>query len=107
MKDTEINIQVSLDENNIPDKIIWNAPDGGIENAETEALMLSVWDKANQEALRIDLWGKEMPVQDMKIFLHQTLVSLSQTYRRATGEDDIANWMEDFAEDFAFKSKIK
>lgn len=107
MKKTEIKIQVELDENHIPEKISWHAPDGGVENQETQAVMLSVWDAAQKEALRIDLWGKEMPVTDMKIFLHQVLVSISHTYRRATGEDDIAEWMEDMAEEFAMKSKIK
>lgn len=107
MKETEINIHVTLDENHIPEKISWNAPDGGVTNQETQALILSVWDQKAREALRIDLWGKEMAVQDMKIFLHQMLVSLAQTYQRATGEDDVAAWMGEMAEEFAVKSAIK
>ena len=32
MKKSQITINVELDENHIPEKINWNAPDGGIEN---------------------------------------------------------------------------
>ena len=58
-------------------------------------------------ALRIDLWTKEMPVDQMKIFLHQILVSLSNTYERATGEEDVAQWMEEMAEEFTQKATIR
>jgi hypothetical protein len=30
--------------------------------------------------MRIDLWTKEMPVDEMKIFFHQTLVAMSDTF---------------------------
>ena len=107
MKKTQITIDIELDENNVPEKMTWNAEDGGIEKEETKATMISVWDDAKKEALRIDLWTKEMPVDDMKMFLHQILISLSNTYERATGEEDVAQWMEEMAEEFAQKAAIK
>lgn len=107
MKNTQITINVELDENHVPEKLSWNAQDGGIENQETKATMISVWDDKKFEALRIDLWTKEMPVDQMKMFIHQTFVSLGHTYQRATGEDDVADKIQEFAEDFAFMSKIK
>lgn len=107
MRTTNINIRVELDENQVPDKIFWNAEDGGIENEETKATMISVWDDAKKEALRIDLWTKDMPVDDMKMFLHQILLSISHTYEKATGEEDVAQWLEDTAETFAVKAAIK
>ncbi|WKS94400.1 gliding motility protein GldC [Riemerella columbina] len=107
MRKTQITINVELDENHIPEKITWNAQDGGIEAQETKATMISVWDDQALEALRIDLWTKEMPVDHMKRFFHQILISLGHTYQRATGEDDVAAWMEEMAEEFAVKSAIK
>lgn len=107
MKKTQITIDIELDENNVPEKMTWNAEDGGIEKEETKATMISVWDDAKKEALRIDLWTKDMPVDDMKMFLHQILISLSNTYERATGEEDVAAWIEEMAEEFAQKSAIK
>ncbi|ACU08233.1 gliding motility protein GldC [Flavobacteriaceae bacterium 3519-10] len=107
MRKTQITIDVELDENHIPERMLWNAQDGGIEAQETKATMISVWDDKNMEALRIDLWTKDMPVDQMKMFLHQILVSLSSTYQRATGEDDVAAWIEQMAEEFAAKSAIK
>ena len=107
MKKTQITIDIELDENHVPEKITWNAEDGGIEKEETKATMISVWDDKKMEALRIDLWTKEMPVDQMKMFLHQILISMSHTYQRATGEEDVAAWMEEIAEEFAQRSAIK
>ena len=78
-----------------------------MEKEETKATMISVWDDKKMEALRIDLWTKDMPVDQMKMFLHQILVSMSNTYERATGEDDVAAWMLEMAEEFANRSAIK
>jgi gliding motility-associated protein GldC len=107
MRKTKITIDVELDENHVPEKMTWNAEDGGIQHQETKAIMVSVWDEKAMEALRIDLWTKDMPVDHMKRFYHQIIVSLGQTYLRATGEEDVSHWLEEVAEDFAVKSAIK
>ena len=107
MRKTQITIDVELDENHIPETMTWNAQDGGIEAQETKATMISVWDDKAMEALRIDLWTKDMPVDQMKMFLHQILVSLANSYERATGEEDVAKRMEEMAEEFAAKSAIR
>ena len=107
MRKTQITIDVELDENHIPENMTWNAEDGGIEKQQTKATMISVWDDVKSEALRIDLWTKDMTVDHMKMFIHQVLLSLSNTYERATGEEDVAEWMEQMAEEFAAKSAIK
>jgi gliding motility-associated protein GldC len=70
---SKIELNVELDENRVPEKLSWTAQDGGISNEEAKAMMLSVWDDKAKEMLRIDLWTKDMPVDDMKIFFHQTL----------------------------------
>lgn len=107
MRKTQITIDVELDDNHIPEKMTWNAQDGGIESQPTKATMISVWDDKTMEALRIDLWTKDMPLDQMKMFIHQILVSLGQTYGRASGEEDVAAWMEEMAEEFAVKSAIR
>lgn len=107
MKKTQITIDVELDENHIPEKMFWNAEDGGIAKQETKATMISVWDEKALEALRIDLWTKDMPLDQMKMFIHQILASLGNTYLRASGEEDVAKWLGDIAEEFAIKSAIK
>lgn len=107
MRKTKITIDVELDENHVPEKMTWNAEDGGTSKQETKATMISVWDDKAMEALRIDLWTKDMPVDQMKRFFHQILVSLGDTYLRATGEEDVTEWMHEMAEEFAVKSAIK
>ena len=104
---SEININIELDENRVPEKLNWTAKDGGVENEETKAMFLSVWDSKNKESLRIDLWTKDMPVDEMKIFFHQTLVSMSETYHRATQDEKMSATMKDFCDYFAEKLEIR
>lgn len=102
-KKSEINIEVVTDANHVPEEIIWSAQDGNIYKEDAKALMLSVWDSKAQETLRIDLWTKDMPVDEMKKFFHQTLVSMKETYFRATQDDKMRDTMGDFCDYFAEK----
>jgi len=102
-----IELTVELDENRIPEKLQWSAQDGGIVNEEAKAMMLSVWDHKNQESLRIDLWTKDMPVDEMKLFFHQTLVTMAETFNRATQDEKMTETMKDFCDYFAEKLELK
>tara|TARA_R110000850_G_scaffold203228_1_gene329497 strand:- start:113790 stop:114125 length:336 start_codon:yes stop_codon:yes gene_type:complete len=104
---SKIEIEVSLDENKVPEKMHWSAPDGGIFKEESKAVLLSVWDSKNKESLRIDLWTKDMPVDEMKIFFHQTLSAMADTFERATNDDKMSATMRDFTEYFAEKLELK
>ncbi|MFD0835230.1 gliding motility protein GldC [Mariniflexile aquimaris] len=104
---SKIELNVELDENRIPEKLFWTAEDGGITNEEAKAMMLAVWDSKAQETLRIDLWTKDMPVDEMKVFFHQTLVAMSDTFNRATQDEKMTATMKDFCDYFAEKLEIK
>ncbi|KAA2215892.1 MULTISPECIES: gliding motility protein GldC [Maribacter] len=107
LHESEITLKVGLDENRVPETLSWSAQDGGIDNEEAKAMLLSVWDSKNQESLKIDLWTKDMPVDEMKVFFHQTLVSLSDTFMRATQDEKMTATMKDFCDYFAEKLELK
>ncbi|QRM89279.1 gliding motility protein GldC [Lacinutrix sp. WUR7] len=104
---SKIELNIELDENRVPEKLVWTAEDGGISEQEAKAMMLSVWDSKTQEMLRIDLWTKDMPVDEMKIFFHQTLVAMSDTFNRATQDEKMTATMKDFCDYFAEKLELK
>ena len=104
---SEIKIIVELDENRVPEKLTWSAQDGGVQQEEAKAMMLSIWDSKVQETLRIDLWTKEMPVDEMKQFFHQTLVAMADTFQRATQDEKMTDTMKDFCDYFAEKMELK
>ena len=104
---SEIKIVVELDENRVPEKLTWSAQDGDVEQEEAKAMMFSVWDSKVQETLRIDLWTKDMPVDEMKLFFHQTLVAMADTFQRATQDEKMADTMKDFCDYFAEKLELK
>ena len=103
---SEININIDLDENKVPEKLQWSAPDGGVENEEAKAIFLNVWDHDKRESLRIDLWTKDMPLDDMKIFFHQTLSAMADTFERATNDEKMSATMRDFCDYFAEKLEL-
>lgn len=107
MKTSEIKINIKLDQNNVPEKLNWTATDGGVNNEEAKTVLLSIWDPKTKETLRIDLWTKDMPVDEMKIFFHQTLVAMTDTFQRATGDDKMTATMTDFCDYFAEKLELK
>lgn len=104
---SEIKLKVGLDENRVPEELTWSAEDGGLDNEEAKAMMLSVWDSKNQESLKIDLWTKDMPVDEMKVFFHQTLVTMSDTFFKATQDEKMTATMKDFCDYFAEKLELK
>ena len=104
---SKIELNVELDENRVPEKLNWSAQDGGIDNEEAKAIMLSVWDSNAQETLKIDLWTKDMPIDEMKLFFHQTLVTMSDTFMRATQDEKMTATMKDFCDYFAEKLELK
>jgi gliding motility-associated protein GldC len=103
---SEIKFLIDLDENRVPEKLQWSAEDGGVNQQEAKAIMLSIWDNKAQETLRIDLWTKDMPVDEMKKFFHQTLVAMSDTFQRATDDQKMTDTMKDFCEYFAEKMEL-
>ena len=104
---SKIELFIELDENKVPEKLFWTATEGGIVNEESKAMLLSVWDNKAKEALRIDLWTKDMPVDEMKLFFYQTLVSMSDTFNRATQDEKMTATMKDFCDYFAEKLELK
>ncbi|GIM59325.1 gliding motility protein GldC [Capnocytophaga canimorsus] len=105
-KTSDIQLSVTLDENRVPEKIFWNAQDGGVTQQEARAMFLSVWDHKAKETLRIDLWTKDMSVDEMKQFFHQTLFTMADTFYRATDDEKMTQTMKDFCEYFAEKMEL-
>ncbi len=104
---SKIEFTVGLDENKIPEALSWTAEDGGVKNAESKAMLISVWDNQAKETMKIDLWTKDMPVDEMKQFFHQTLVSMANTFKTATNDEKMSATMHDFCDYFAEKLDLK
>jgi len=108
MNKSTITIDVMTDENRVPDSIAWKATDTSADNAQkAKAMMISFWDGAEKAALRIDLWTKDMMVDEMADFFFQTLMTMADTYGRATKYTEQVEEMKTFARQFYEKFKEK
>lgn len=104
---SEIRLAVRLDDGGVQ-SIAWeadDAPEPGLQAAE--AMILALWDAERRNAMRIDLWTPRMSVDDMNDFVYQTLLSLADTYRNATGNDDLMVEMKAFARTFAERAAAR
>jgi gliding motility-associated protein GldC len=94
MKQSTIKFEIDLDDNNIPDGIRWEATDKPEEGfSETKAISIALWDQQQKNTLRIDLWTKDMPVDDMKRFYVECIGGLSQSVLNSTGDEFMSNEM--------------
>lgn len=109
-KKSIISIDVSLDEQHVPEKIEWNATDSSADRLnKAKAMMLAFWDGQEKIAMRIDLWTKEMMVDEMADFFFQTMMTMADSFQRATPYHDLSNDMRTFATAFykKFEEKLK
>jgi len=98
---SKITFHVKLDEERIPETIAWEASDSGMAGVKPcNAIMTSIWDPKENTTLRIDLWTKDMLVDDMKRFFYENFVTMADTYLRATNDNENANSIKRFAEEF-------
>jgi gliding motility-associated protein GldC len=103
-----ININVHLDNQNLPEHIDWSASGSAEqEPQQAKAFMASFWDPKERTALRMDLWTKKMMVDEMNDFFFQTMMTMADTYVRATRNEDLANEFKEFARNFRKKAEEK
>jgi gliding motility-associated protein GldC len=92
MKKSNINFSIQLDDNNVPEKIQWDAsekPEAG--PSETKSISVALWDHKDKNTLRIDLWTKDMPVLEMKRFYIDCIGGIAQSILSSTGDEFMSN----------------
>lgn len=104
MRESDINFHIGLDEENIPETITWSASDKEVPGAEyTKGILLSIFDNATQETLRMDIWTKEMTVDEMKKFVINSIGGMATTIENATGDRDMAGKMHELCRELVKK----
>jgi len=101
MQESKITIDVILDKDKVPEQIHWKASDSTADMAQkAKAMMLAFWDGTDKSALRIDLWTKDMMVDEMGDFFYQTFMTMADTYNRATKHEELVDQIKEFAKVF-------
>ena len=104
MNESSIKIDVLLDPDKIPQQISWSATDSTSETAQkAKAMCIAFWDAADKSVLRIDLWTKDMMVDEMADFYYQIFTTMADTYERATKQTELTADIKKFAKQFIAK----
>ena len=96
-----IQLTIDLDNDDLPTRIEWQASD--THNAgpsQAQSVMLSMWDSQQKTTAAIDLWSKDMTVEEMDLFFYQVIHKMANTYLRATNNADIAKLIHEFGDKF-------
>lgn len=92
MRTTDIKLTVTLDADNVPTKITWDATDKPADAvAATKSFSLGIWEAEQNNTLRIDLWTVDMMMGEMRRFFLQNLAGMADTLKRATGDETTYN----------------
>ena len=101
MKESNINITVQLDDDKVPQQINWSASGSTAEEPqEAKAMFIAFWDSIDKTAMRIDLWTKDMMMDEMADFYFQVFTTMADTFQRATKHDTLTNDIKTFALEF-------
>ena len=105
MKQT-LKFEVELDENNLPNSIKMLEEKASNSSIDLKALLIAGWDAKRKETLRVDIWTKDMPVNDMFIMCHQNMMGMATSLEKSTGQNKLANALRDYCDFFAKETKI-
>lgn len=98
----KITLTVDLDKDRVPTRLAWQASDAtDPEPTPCQLAMLSFWDGDSKTTAAIDLWTREMTVEDMNRHVYQVIHKLADTYGRATQDQEAATVIHQFGEEFA------
>ncbi|MDQ6757876.1 MAG: gliding motility protein GldC [Bacteroidota bacterium] len=101
MNQSSIKIDVLLNPDKVPQQITWSATDSNADMVQkAKAMCIAFWDPADKTALRIDLWTKDMMVDEMADFFYQMFSTMADTYERATKQKELSADIKNFAKDF-------
>ena len=107
MKKSMIAFEIDLDQNNLPEKITWRASDSDNTENSTKAIAISLWDPIQSNTMKIDLWTKDMRIDEMDKFLVDTLGGLAQSMLTATGDSYISKSITDLCDNLVSHIKNK
>ena len=90
MKKSEIRFSIALDDNKVPEAISWSATDAGPDIHFAKAINIALWDREQAGTMKIDLWTKDMPVDEMKRFVVDNIGSMAENIVTATDDKEMA-----------------
>jgi gliding motility-associated protein GldC len=96
----EIRLTVDLDADSVATRIEWQAAEAPGGAAPCQSMMLSLWDSEKKTTAAIDLWTRDMTIDDMNCFVYQVLHKMADTYLRATKNAPMAEAIHEFGDKF-------
>ena len=101
MKKSEIRFSIALDDNKVPEAISWTATDAGADIHFAKAINIALWDREQAGTMKIDLWTKDMPIDEMKRFCVDNIGSMAENIVTATNDKKMADMMRELCKELS------
>ena len=101
MKKSEIRFSIALDDNKVPEAISWTATDAGADIHFAKAINIALWDREQAGTMKIDLWTKDMPIDEMKRFCVDNIGSMAENIVTATNDTKMADMMRELCKELS------
>ncbi|RYU82423.1 gliding motility protein GldC [Hymenobacter persicinus] len=99
MKKSEIRFSIALDDQKVPEAISWQATDAGPDIHFAKAINIALWDRDQAGTMKIDLWTKDMPVDEMKHFYVDTIGAMAESLQTATSDTVMVKKMRELCQE--------
>ncbi len=105
MNKAEIRFQIELDDANVPETIVWGEEEGK-EVQAAKAVCIAVYDPVEQNTMRIDLWTKDMGMDEMKGFYLSAMAGMADSIQDATGDTELGGAIMELCERFGSQDTV-
>ncbi len=102
-----IQFSILFDEQNIPEQIDWLANDDMEADVQLKSLFIAGWEEDSKSTATFSIWTKEMRVDEMQQLFIQSLLTMANSFERATGDKKIQQQMQDFVASLGQNSEAK
>ena len=69
--------------------------------------MINMWDRDKPETLTLNLWTKDMQMDEMYVHFYQSLMEMATSLQRSTGNSFAVEEMKAFCDSFDKKAKVE
>ncbi len=95
-----ISINVTLDANQLPEEIVWEANNDMAQPIHLKSLFVAGWDEANRTTATLSIWTKDLRKDEMQQTFVQSIMTLATSYEKATGDKGMVTALRKFIDNY-------
>ncbi len=96
-----ISINVELDDQQLPVRIVWEPNDDMANELELKSLFISGWDEVNKTTATFNIWTKDLRKDEMQQNFVQSVLTLASNFQKATGDTKMVEGLKNYFNNYS------